>query len=114
MSLPSGPLWGAALLGLALATGAVAAPSQSDISREINLVTQAATNVIAALQDRINSGKLPPAAVEANALRAAFVENLASSPPPTSGKRRTRCWRKSGPPSRTPSMPSRRNIGPTC
>ncbi len=76
MSLPAGQFWGAALLGLALASGAVAAPSQSDISREVNLVTQAATNVIAALQDRINSGKLEPAAVEAKALRAAFVENF--------------------------------------
>ncbi len=54
----------------------MAAPSQSDVSREINLVTQAATNVIAALQDRINSGKLEPAAVEASALRAAFMANF--------------------------------------
>jgi hypothetical protein len=76
MSLPEAPFWGAALLGITLATAATAAPSQADISREINLVTQAATGVIADLQDRINSGKLAPAAVEAGALRAAFMDGF--------------------------------------
>ncbi len=76
MSLHAGQFLGAAALGLALATGAVAAPTQAEISREIAIVTQAATNVIAGLQDRINTGKLEPAAVEAVALRAAFLENF--------------------------------------
>lgn len=76
MSIPTGRAWGAAALGVFIATAAAAAPSQADISREINLVTQAATGVIAALQDRINSGKLEPSAVEPGTLRAAFVESF--------------------------------------
>ncbi len=76
MPLRTGLLLGAPLLGLIAAMPASAVPSQADVSREINLVTQAATAVIADLQTRINSGKLEPAAVEAGSLRAAFADHF--------------------------------------
>lgn len=53
-----------------------AAPSQADISKEINLTTGAATSVIAGLQNKINGGSLAQPEVDIAALRAAFRESF--------------------------------------
>lgn len=66
---------GLILSGL-LSTSALAAPSQQDIAKEINLVTSAATAVVAGLQGKINDAKVAAGDVEAGALRTAFKEQF--------------------------------------
>lgn len=61
-----------AMIGLS----ANAAPSQNDISKEINLITNAATAVIAGLQAQINTGSLPAENADAAKLRQAFIEQF--------------------------------------
>lgn len=51
-------------------------PSATEIAREINLATAAATAVVASLQDKINTAKLSPADVEIPALQRAMRENF--------------------------------------
>ena len=64
-----------AVAGL-LTLGVQAAPSQGDVSREINLITNAATAVVAGLQAKINAGTLPAEEADAGKLRQAFLEQF--------------------------------------
>jgi len=64
-----------AVAGL-LTLGVQAAPSQGDVSKEINLITNAATAVVAGLQAKINAGTLPAEEADAGKLRQAFLEQF--------------------------------------
>ncbi len=64
-----------ALLALSLiSTVTEAAPSQSEIAKEINFLTSSATSVVSALQAKINSAGLKPAEVTAALMQSAFQE----------------------------------------
>ena len=69
-------LGAAAALALLLPAASSAAPGQAEISREINLVTQAATGVIGDLQTKINTRRLEAADVDSVGLRKALLTNF--------------------------------------
>lgn len=76
MSRPMKSYLGAVAVAGLLAFAVQAAPSQGDVSREINLITNAATAVIAGLQTRINAGTLPAEEADGGKLRQAFLEQF--------------------------------------
>jgi hypothetical protein len=66
----------AIVVALSWSSIALGAPSQSDISKEINTATSAATAVVAGLQAKINGGSLKSADAETTIVRAAFRDNF--------------------------------------
>jgi hypothetical protein len=66
----------AAFASIGLASPIGAAPSQSEISKEINLTINAATAVISGLQSKINGASLAVSELEDGVLRTAFREQF--------------------------------------
>lgn len=63
-------------VALGWSSSVLGAPSQADISKEINATTSAATAVVAGLQSKINGGSLSQAEVEVASIRAAFRDHF--------------------------------------